>query len=301
MTTSITFYTNALSEKHKQHVPFTVSVPTSALLLDKAKALIPNTASLTDENFLTWCHDSSQTSEVLKLTKGREAATLLLLRAWHLAPGEVKKNVDMGKALISNTTATVVSNSLLVYSAALGRRDGLLCPLSFFDRVPVHITQSPHLLGLVLDQVKDNITSAELLTIADQVLQANPIITSVEDIRVERGVLQLDVVRAVGQKSDAVPQPTKKQQQQETRKQGHTKRVVEWISYDHLWKVDSNRTIIQQAFIDWGNEVEYINRCPKNLYQINWLADGGTEQFKVIIVQQRHSGVEEQSLPSAPC
>ena len=55
MTTSITFYTNALSEKHKQHVPFTVSVPTSALLLDKAKALIPNTASLTDENFLPWC------------------------------------------------------------------------------------------------------------------------------------------------------------------------------------------------------------------------------------------------------
>ena len=223
---------------------------------------------------------------MLKLTKSREASTLILLRAWHLAPDDVQKNVNLGKALISNTTATVVSNSLLVYSAALGRTDGLLCPLSFFDRVPVHITQSPHLLGLVLDQVKSNISPAELLTIADQVLQANPIITSVENNRVERGVLQLDVVRAVGQKSDAVPQPTKKQQQQEARKQPQTIRVVEWISYDHLWKVDSNQAILQQAFIDWGNKVEYINRCPKNLYQINWLADSGTDQLKVITVQQ---------------
>ena len=179
MTTSITFYTNSWPKGHKQHVPFTVSVPTTALVLDRTKQLMPNIATLTDESFLQWCHDSSQASEVLKLNNTREAATLLLLRTWHLAPGEIQKNVKLGKAIISAHSETVVSNSLLVYSAVLGRGGGLPCPLYFFDYVSVSITRSTRLLGLVLDQVKTGITVLQLLDIEDTVLRANPV--TVED------------------------------------------------------------------------------------------------------------------------
>ena len=79
-TTTVTFYTNALGDKHKLNKPHTIEFPTRLLTAEYALSLLSNTALLKlDATFTAYDHP-----ELDKLRLSADAAVHLTIVRWHL-------------------------------------------------------------------------------------------------------------------------------------------------------------------------------------------------------------------------
>ena len=257
-TTTVTFYTNALDEKHKLNKPQTVEFPSALLTAKYALSLLPNIALLQpDARFSAY-----DNLELAKLRLGADAAVHLTIVRWHLlgsspTADEKKSMVERQRVVCGCDNPSYLQCRIRAY-AAIQRRGGkpdVRC--TRFQKLPVSVTSSPTLLDLMLDAIEEE-PNADLLDVAKRIQASYPEISAVHEIRFNQGAaIEYNITR-VSDKDDA----------ERSTKQKPTDNS--WVNREMLWRIDSNRALITAFDKELAKEVDFITACPGNVYQVNW-------------------------------
>ena len=246
--TTVTFYTNALGERHKLNKPQTIEFPTALLTAEYALSLLSNTAKLQlDASFSAYDHP-----ELDKLRLSADAAVHLTIVRWHLlgdAPRaeQRKAMVERQRLVCGCDNPTYLQCRIRAY-AAIQRRSGkpdVRC--TRFQKLPVTVTSSPTLLDLLLDALEKQ-PDAELLDLAKTILTSYPEIGGVHEIRFGDGAKIEYRISRVGSDDGA----------------------GDWVQREMLWLTESNHPHIIAFDKEVVKGVDFITACPGNVYQVNW-------------------------------
>ena len=249
-TTTVTFYTNALGDKHKLNKPHTIEFPTGLLTAEYALSLLSNTALLKlDATFTAYDHP-----ELDKLRLSADAAVHLTLVRWHLLgaspSNEQRKSMVERQRLVCGCDNPSYLQCRIRAYAAIQRRGGkpdVRC--TRFQKLPVTVTSSPTLLDLLLAAIETQ-PDADLLDLSKTILASYPEITTVHEIRFNDGI-EYKISREVGGADGA----------------------DDWVQREMLWRIESNRAHIIAFDKGVAKEVDFITACPGNAYQVNWRDD----------------------------
>ena len=245
-TTTVTFYTNTLGDKHKLNKPQTIEFPTGLLTATYALSLLSNTAQLKlDATFTAYDHP-----ELDKLRLSADAAVHLTLVRWHLlgnAPSteQRKAMVERQRLVCGCDNPSYLQCRIRAY-AAIQRRGGkpdVRC--TRFQKLPVTVTSSPTLLDLLLDAIETQ-PDADLLDLSKTILASYPEIDRVHEIRFNDEI-EYKISR-VG--SDDV--------------------ADDWVQREMLWLIERNRPRLIAFDKELAKDVDFITACPGNVYQVNW-------------------------------
>ena len=180
--TTVTFFTNALGDKHRLNKPQTVEFPFALLTAHHALSLLPNTALLQPD-------DASSSYNRLELDKPRlsaDAAEHLTIVRWHLLGSEptteAQKVMLERERLVcgckSRCICTVAFVPVLPSSVAVASP---MCTALASKELPVAVTPSPTLLDLLLDAIEQT-REAEPSELEKHIQASCPEISAVHEI-----------------------------------------------------------------------------------------------------------------------